>query len=156
MAATDNGSTRKHGKRKHTAKHPENGTSLNKKKCSSFAVESSVLATSNEEDLNDHTELLSSVTGQMRRLPLYKDEPCGEVAEDDCLPESDTGGDEKSNASQYLTQWHSHRKEWAFRKKTQYWLLQNMYDKKKVSIYPLSQNKSTHLPHIATIPYTSR
>lgn len=35
-------------------------------------------------------------------------------------------------ALEYLHLWNTDRKRWSFRKKTQYWLLQNMYDKRQV------------------------
>ena len=38
-------------------------------------------------------------------------------------------------ALDYLHLWNTDRKLWSFRKKTQYWLLQNLYDKKQVCVY---------------------
>ena len=43
------------------------------------------------------------------------------------------GGCEGERALQYLAAWDRDRDNWSFRKKTQHWLLQNAYDKKKVS-----------------------
>ncbi len=49
----------------------------------------------------------------------------------------------RSNALGYLRQWDTDRQLWSFKKKLQYWLLNNMYDKKQVSqtgynVYSLS------------------
>lgn len=41
---------------------------------------------------------------------------------------------DKDRALEYLTSWDSGSNGWTFRKKTQYWLLQNAYDKNKVSL----------------------
>ena len=39
----------------------------------------------------------------------------------------------QESALEYLRLWKEEREKWAFKKKTQYWLLQNMYDRTKVS-----------------------
>lgn len=39
----------------------------------------------------------------------------------------------KEASLQYLHLWHTDREKWCFRKKPQFWLLQNMYDKTQVS-----------------------
>ncbi len=49
----------------------------------------------------------------------------------------------RTNALDYLRQWDTDRQLWSFKKKLQYWLLNNMYDKKQVSqtdynVYSLS------------------
>ena len=41
---------------------------------------------------------------------------------------------DKDRALEYLSSWDSGSNGWTFRKKTQYWLLQNTYDKNKVSL----------------------
>lgn len=40
--------------------------------------------------------------------------------------------DLSQDALEYLQQWSTDRTNWSFRKKTQFWLLQNMYNKKQV------------------------
>lgn len=42
-------------------------------------------------------------------------------------------GMDRETALDYLRQWDSDRSKWAFRKKSQYWLLQNACDKSQVS-----------------------
>lgn len=39
------------------------------------------------------------------------------------------------SALEYLRHWKEENDKWSFKKKTQYWLLQNMYDRTKVSFY---------------------
>ena len=40
----------------------------------------------------------------------------------------------QESALEYLCLWKEEREKWSFKKKTQYWLLQNMYDRTKVSL----------------------
>lgn len=99
----------------------------------------------------EHAQILGSVTGKMSKLPLEGEEGEGEGekgldteqkgskhdgkkvksggAVDEAAKESEAS---KLAAAEYLVLWERDRKRWAFRKKTQYWLLQNMYEKKKV------------------------
>ena len=42
-------------------------------------------------------------------------------------------GVSQESALEYLRLWKEERERWSFKKKTQYWLLQNMYDRTKVS-----------------------
>ena len=51
-------------------------------------------------------------------------------------------GVDRETALDYLRQWDSDRSKWAFRKKSQYWLLQNACDKSQVS-QSLYMNYST-------------
>ena len=112
--------------------------------------------TSELPENTEHAELLSSVTGQIQKLPLYE-EPHEEEEEEEEIEGGDKegrdnvdggggGGDvqntgenteeitgvDKLAAAEYLMLWDSERDKWSFKKKTQYWLLQNMYNKKKV------------------------
>ena len=48
---------------------------------------------------------------------------------------SNAGATEKERALEYLTSWDSGSSGWTFRKKIQYWLLQNAYDRHKVSLW---------------------
>ena len=48
---------------------------------------------------------------------------------------SNGGATEKERALEYLTSWDSGSSGWTFRKKIQYWLLQNAYDRHKVSLW---------------------
>ena len=41
----------------------------------------------------------------------------------------------RDNALSYLHLWNDDKDTWSFKKNTQYWLLNNMYDKKQVNIY---------------------
>lgn len=43
-----------------------------------------------------------------------------------------SSGVSQESALEYLRQWKEERERWSFKKKTQYWLLQNMYDRTKV------------------------
>ena len=49
-----------------------------------------------------------------------------------------SSGVSQESALDYLRLWKEERERWSFKKKTQYWLLQNMYDRTKVG-RPLSQ-----------------
>ena len=93
----------------------------------------------------EHAQILGSVTGKLSKLPLGRGEGEGTQDQDSTKLEEEqkgrSGGGEvegkeeeasKLAAAEYLLLWEQNRKKWAFRKKTQYWLLQNMYEKKKV------------------------
>lgn len=136
----------KNGKQNHTE---TNSSSSGRKKHLHAKASTSEVVTMDEEDLDEHTQLLSSVTGKMERLPLYEEgqEEVEEGVEKGTKEREAGVGDEergenkgvsKEAAAQYLTLWNSQRDKWTFKKKTQYWLLQNMFDKKKV--------RSTMLP----------
>lgn len=103
----------------------------------------------------EHAELLSSVTGQIQRLPLYEE---SREEEEETEGRDNVGGDDVENtgenteeitgvdkltAAEYLMLWDSDRDKWSFKKKTQFWLLKNMYDKKKVN-----QRRNNHNPCI--------
>lgn len=113
-------------------------SSSKRKKWSHAKASTSEVVTMDEEDLDKHTHLLSSVTGKMERLPLYEE---GQVEKEEgrsvecaaVVGEEENKGVCKGAAAQYLVLWNSQRDKWTFKKKTQYWLLQNMFDKKKVS-----------------------
>lgn len=100
----------------------------------------------------EHTRMLESVTGKIDKL---SSEDYSESAKENLGTNKDSsksdkeerngGGEDKEDdkkmdaslahklaAAEYLLLWEQDRTQWAFRKKTQYWLLQNMYDKKKV------------------------
>ena len=47
---------------------------------------------------------------------------------------TESGGVSKDSALEYLHLWKEEREKWSFKKKTQYWLLQHMYDRTKVSL----------------------
>jgi len=91
---------------------------------------------SSTEDVDEHSALLGAVTGQLQRLPLE-----GSVCESDCKGKGhqeerlDKDLAVKRVAAEYLVLWSTKRDCWSFKKKTQYWLLQNMYDKKKVGCH---------------------
>ena len=51
-------------------------------------------------------------------------------------------GVNQESALEYLRLWKKERERWSFKKKTQYWLLQNMYDRTKVGY------STTLLPHL--------
>ena len=124
-------------------------------------METSKGDTSGKGEMNDveidiseeeHSKLLGLVTGQMKRLPLG--EGVGEMEEDqvgllknkkkkrrlekkregsrDGVQKEAGGSVDKESASEYLNLWDTDRCNWSFKKKTQYWLLQNMYDKQQV------------------------
>ncbi len=98
----------------------------------------------------EHSRMLGLVTGKMKELPLEEDNT--EVSDtslsgttkkrkrkrsatSDAQEEQVDGGKssvDKDGASEYLMLWDGDRDNWSFRKKTQYWLLQNMYFKDKV------------------------
>ena len=44
-----------------------------------------------------------------------------------------SAGVSQESALEYLRLWKEERERWSFKKKTQYWLLQNMYEITKVS-----------------------
>ena len=104
------------------------------------------------EEAEDHSKLLGLVTGQMKRLPLHgsdveKEEKKvitpkkkrsgrkGEKKNDEDGQRKAGGSVDSKSASEYLMLWDTDRCNWSFKKKTQYWLLQNMYDKQKVCDY---------------------
>ena len=49
-------------------------------------------------------------------------------------PQPTSNGTDRVSALHYLQQWDSDRDNWSFKKKTQYWLLQNVCDKAQVSL----------------------
>lgn len=134
----------KNGKPK---KHVERGNTSGRKwkHLRDTKTSTNEVVTMDDEDLDEHTKLLTSVTGKMQRLPLYDDGQSqqrereeGEMKEQVAGVSGEEKGLEskkgvtKEAASQYLQLWNSNRDKWTFKKKTQYWLLQNMFDKKKV------------------------
>ena len=52
---------------------------------------------------------------------------------EDNTSQSDKMAGNRDNALQYLRTWQTDLSSWSFRKKIQYWLLKNMFDKTKVS-----------------------
>lgn len=90
----------------------------------------------------EHAQLLDSVTGQIKKLLPFEEEEekttegtkehDSSVGASEELEREDTKGIDKLAAAEYLVLWETDRRKWSFKKKTQYWLLQNMYDKKKV------------------------
>lgn len=110
----------------------------------------------------DHIRLLGLVTGQMQKLP-FEGGGEGEMEEEQvhmpkkkrrgrqsretkeekwssCVDQAEPGGSvDKSSALEYLILWDTNRCKWSFKKKTQYWLLQNMYDRQKVCGYFLNK-----------------
>lgn len=46
---------------------------------------------------------------------------------------SEGSGVSQESALEYLQLWREEREKWSFKKKIQYWLLQNMYDRTKAS-----------------------
>lgn len=131
----------KSGKRKSSLAN--NSASSKKRKHFHAKGSTNEVVTMDESDIDEHTRLLSSVTGKMERLPMQEDthEDEGEDVEEGTKepPASGeeregTAGMDKEAAAQYLALWSTQRDKWTFRKKTQYWLLQNMYDKKMVMV----------------------
>jgi hypothetical protein len=137
----------KKGKHRHDKIKKNAATSSKRRKHSYTRTPTAEVATMDEEDLDEHTRLLSSVTGKMERLPLLhkdgrqkgeeeeKEEEEGKAIEPTAGVDhaESNGGVGKDAAAQYLLLWNLQRDQWTFKKKTQYWLLQNMFDKKKVS-----------------------
>lgn len=86
---------------------------------------------------DEHARLLESVTGLMEKMPLEEEEVSSVSMEQEGGGEGEDAastGVDKLAAAEYLGLWNGNRKKWSFKKKTQYWLLQNMYDKKKASL----------------------
>ena len=127
--------------------------SIVKKKRKSVSPENTCDKGGEEIDsVEEHSRLLGQVTGQIQRLPLEDKTEVNE-AETSRKKRKRRGGDyvgqertegltnreessvDKTSASQYLELWDSDRANWSFRKKTQYWLLQNMYFKHSVSLF---------------------
>ncbi len=103
---------------------------------------------------DEHAQLLGSVTGQIGRLPLEGEEASSveenvsESEKQDCgsdekKSKKETSGVDKWVALNYLSVWDTNRERWSFKKKVQYWLLQNMYNKDEVG-FP--KNKIKHVP----------
>lgn len=137
---------------------------LDSKASSGSKAVTAVATAAAEAESSEHASLLSSVTGQLRRLPVddsrsgssvgdaerkkarsrkRRGAVVGEAKENSSdnnatvvVVDSVVGGGgsvDKQVAAQYLVLWDSNRDAWSFKKKIQYWLLQNMYHKKKVS-----------------------
>ena len=83
---------------------------------------------------NEYVELLGSITGQMKKLPTEQKAKEVEVGVCNGDKEASGGGVGKQVAANYLIMWDTNRGEWSFKKKIQYWLLQNMYYKQKVEV----------------------
>lgn len=142
--------SQKHGKRKGTEKSSRKDSASSKRRKHSHAKPSTSeeVVTMDKSEIDEHTRLLLSVTGKMERLPQHEDGSDDEKVErgtkggakgitkerpaDAGEGREEGPGVDKEAAAQYLTLWNSRRDRWTFRKKTQYWLLQNMYDKKEV------------------------
>lgn len=74
--------------------------------------------------------------GEETNGPCHKmDVSYVQVAEEDASTASlRTSGVSQESALEYLRLWKEERDRWSFKKKTQYWLIQNMYDRTKVRI----------------------
>lgn len=105
----------------------QNSAHRKKQRKSTSAAEETVVG----HDDQQHAELLKSVTGQMNKMSPAMEAAAQEPAIAASTPE---GGVDKEAAAEYLLLWDSHREKWSFKKKTQYWLLQNMYDTQKVKV----------------------
>ena len=101
-----------------------------------------------EAAADKHAQLLGSETGSDKPPPPAEDQVSPIVtpkerkgtkrtssAADEGESQTTLSGVDKFAAADYLGLWSQSRDQWSFRKKTQYWLLQNMYDKKKVNNY---------------------
>ncbi len=108
------------------------------------------LRPTNEPLPEEHIQLLDSVKGHIKELTQVNDsyqdldEPMGKdvLKSEDRKKKSkqtESPTEEKSIeevkecAIEYLRLWDENKKKWSFRKKPQYWLLQNMYQKSMVS-----------------------
>ena len=60
------------------------------------------------------------------------------------LTREGTSSDSKEKALEYLASWESGSPGWAFRKKSQYWLLKNAYDRHKVSLWIETQSNISY------------
>ena len=117
--------------RKRKQSELDDRTSKLKRKASDSKV---IMEFSSDSDAIEHAQLLGSVTGHIKKLPLEKDgepETCKKTSEVDGI-DKQTAGVDKQMAADYLILWDTNRRKWSFKKKTQYWLLQNMYEKQKV------------------------
>ena len=130
-------------KRKHSPGKDGGSGVLKKRKHSHHKVSTTEEVESVDGVQNqEHARILGSVTGKISKLPsegeeeLDTERDSSERDKDKCT--EDKGAEEsqasKLAASEYLLLWSQNRKKWAFRKKTQYWLLQNMYEKKMVGL----------------------
>lgn len=106
---------------------------------------------------SSHTQLLDSIGGHIKELgrvndslDTSNDEPLSKTAarrlkkrhkhtenglsisKGQCVNESPSCLASKETALEYLKLWSEERDKWSFKKKTQFWLLQNMYQKSKV------------------------
>ena len=61
-------------------------------------------------------------------------EPSGGDGDEDGDVPSIKSNVTRESAFEYLRLWREEKEKWSFKKKTQYWLLQNMYDRTKVSL----------------------
>lgn len=107
-----------------------------------------------ETIVSSHTQLLKSIGGHIRELTHKKGTLEGEGTEPlsksaarrlkkrnklengqsrgPCVEEPLSCVANKETALEYLKMWSEEREKWSFKKKTQFWLLQNMYYKSKV------------------------
>lgn len=105
----------------------------------------------NEPLLEEHAQLLDSVKGHLNELTLVTDsyqdltQSTDDASESPAMKKSkkkslasEKASEEKSTvvvkdfALEYLRLWDQEKLKWSFKKKTQWWLLQNMYRSSKV------------------------
>ncbi len=137
-------------KKKRKRENDETSPSKQNKHTHSDKPSIKTLRPTNEPLPEEHIQLLDSVKGHLKELTQVNDsyhdldEPMGDdvsKSEDRKKKSKQTEppNEEKSIeevkecALEYLRLWDENQKKWSFRKKPQYWLLQNMYQKSTVS-----------------------
>lgn len=88
-------------------------------------TKSRVTSSKSNEETNDR-EARNEVTESPTQESVENSAPVSEQQQS-CVSQH--------SALEYLRHWKEENDKWSFKKKTQYWLLQNMYDRTKVSFY---------------------
>lgn len=115
--------------------------------------ENTIISASDETVQEEHLQMLDSVKGHLKELtqpmdssladPEQKEEVLSKLEARRLRKESkwtkqvsEMGPklvvDGRDSALEYLRLWDEDKAKWTFKKKTQFWLLQNMYNKSKV------------------------
>lgn len=126
-------------KRKSETSEKSETLSINKKRKKKSKLDASPESDDSQDEYDpevekDIQEVLDKQEFPTKKISTKKSKLKEDKEDDDTNEKKDVA---KDAAVEYLNLWKDNRKEWKFKKVRQTWLLQNMYEKEKVSDYSL-------------------
>lgn len=117
-------------KRKNKSSHDSKETAVDGS-CTKAKKRPKLIIDKPSADIND-TETRIDESAVLERIERTVLKPLPLHHPDKPQQQPSTSSISRESALDYLHLWSAERERWAFKKKTQYWLLQNMYDKRQV------------------------